>query len=226
MSNFVVEASQLGHRYRGGSEDVLEQLDFQIAPGEMVGFYGNSGCGKTTLLLIAGGLLKPSSGSIKVDGVDMFALNPIARAGFRNRKVGFLFQTLELIPYLTLHQNVMLSKNVTKAEANSLLERLGLRESMSRKPESVSHGQRQRAALARAIAHQPRIVIADEPTGNLDEENSQLVFDVLREYSQSGGSVLVASHDSNWLSQVDRQMELGNSNLSKPSAASTREATP
>lgn len=226
MSNFVVEASQLGHRYRGGSEDVLEQLDFEIAPGEMVGFYGNSGCGKTTLLLIAGGLLKPSSGSIKVDGVDMFALNPIARAGFRNRKVGFLFQTLELIPYLTLHQNVMLSKNVTKAEANSLLERLGLRESMSRKPESVSHGQRQRAALARAIAHQPRIVIADEPTGNLDEENSQLVFDVLREYSQSGGSVLVASHDSNWLSQVDRQMELGNSNLSKPSAASTREATP
>lgn len=209
-SQNVLSVSQLCHEYQasGQSLRVLNDISFDIPKSQMMAVRGDSGSGKTTLLLACGAMQKPTAGQVKLNGQDLFSLSPINRAKFRAIHIGYLFQNLELIPYLDLVDNVRMSHGVSRAVAISWLEKLGLGERLKHKPESLSHGQRQRAALARALAHQPDLVIADEPTGNLDETNSQLVFKTLREFADGGGAVLVATHEPNVESIADSVLNI------------------
>ena len=184
-----------------------------MEPGQMVGILGESGVGKTTLLLNSGTMLQPSEGIVQIRGVSVYEVSAQKRARIRARDIGYLFQTLQLIPYLTLRDNLMLPTNSSTQSADEWLDRVGLADWSDHKPEALSQGQRQRAALARALVHQPELLIADEPTGNLDRKNSDLVFQVLREFSDSGGAVLVASHDASVEAHADRCYTLKNGAL-------------
>ena len=136
---------------------------------------------------------------------------------FAPHKIGYLFQTLQLIPYLTLQENLRLPSGSSVGAADTWLDRVGLGDWAQHKPDALSHGQRQRGALARALVHQPELVIADEPTGNLDRKNGELVFRVLREFADSGGAVLVASHDDSIEAYADRCFDLQDGSLTEKS---------
>ena len=164
--------------------------------------------GKTTLLLTCGGMRAPTAGEVLIDGTNVYELSTSARIRHRSQNLGYLFQTLELIPYLTVLQNVKLAQGVDDKSARQWLQELGLSDRLSHKPFALSHGERQRVALARAIAHKPSLVICDEPTGNLDEENSRIVFDALRAFADDGGAVMIASHDPSVESLADETLHL------------------
>ena len=214
-SNAVLVVDQLSHVYQsqGGSVSVLNDISFEVGLSQMVAVRGESGSGKTTLLLACGAMQPPTSGVIELNGHNLYAMSSAQRTKFRAAHIGYLFQTLELVPYLNLIDNVRLADGVTRLDANKWLDRLGLADRILHKPESLSHGQRQRAALARALAHQPDLVIADEPTGNLDEKNSQLVFETLREFADAGGAVLVATHESKVESYADTVIAISNDSM-------------
>lgn len=179
----------------------------------MIGILGESGAGKTTLLLNSGTMLQPTEGVVEIQGVSVYEVAAQERARIRAHRIGYLFQTLQLIPYLTLRDNLLLPANSSPQAADEWLDRVGLADWADHKPEALSQGQRQRAALARALVHQPQLLIADEPTGNLDRQNSDLVFRVLRDFSDSGGAVLVASHDVCVESHADRCYTLKHGSL-------------
>ena len=198
MSGAFLVAQNLTHQFSGNTGAIVPftDLDFQVESEQVVAVRGSSGSGKTTLLLICGGMRAPSRGSISLDGKNLYEMSSRHRIQFRAKHVGYLFQTLELIPYLNVLQNVQLSPGVEKEKATEWLHRLGLNERIHHKPESLSQGERQRVALARALAHSPKLVVCDEPTGNLDEANTDLVFQSLREFADQGGAVLIASHNA------------------------------
>lgn len=200
--------------------DVLHDVNFEIAAGEMVVIQGNSGSGKTTLLLDCGAMQNPTSGRVEINQKDIFNLSPSARNAFRSSQIGYLFQTLELVPYLSLLDNVRMVKSVTTESAKRWLDRLGLSDRQSHKPDSLSHGQRQRGALARAVAHQPDLLIVDEPTGNLDPVNARIVFETLREIADQGAAVLVASHDPGIYSIADRHYQIESGTLTSGTESS------
>lgn len=214
-SNAALSVEQLGHTYRSGKRSLvaLEDISFEVLPSQMVAVQGESGSGKTTLLLACGGMQPPTDGRVSLDGQDLYALSASQRSVYRAQHIGYLFQTLELIPYLNLIDNVRMAHGVSRATAESMLERLGLADRMLHKPESLSHGQRQRAALVRALAHRPSLVVADEPTGNLDARNSTLVMETLREFANQGGAVLIATHDKSVKMFADRVLEISATTL-------------
>lgn len=198
----MLEINQLSKTYRSGPETVqpLRNVCLSVAERDFVAIYGPSGCGKSTLLLIAGGLLHPDSGSVKIDGSELYQLSAEQRAKFRATKIGFVFQQFHLIPYLSVLDNVLASGLAVpmpqaKERALELLERFGLTQRLRHVPSQLSTGERQRTALARALLHRPKLLLADEPTGNLDEENGRLVLGHLAEYAKEGGSVLLVTHD-------------------------------
>ena len=201
----VLSVDQLGHVYRSGSRvlTALENVSLGVSAKQIVAVQGESGSGKTTLLLACGGMQVPTSGSVFLNGQSLFDMSVMQRLAFRAQNIGYLFQTLELVPYLNLIDNVRMSHGVSKQTAEAILAKLGLADRVLHKPESLSHGQRQRAALARALAHQPKLVVADEPTGNLDARNSDLVMETLREFADQGGAVLIATHDPGVKSVAD-----------------------
>ena len=211
MSEQVLVATDLGHCYRSRLGDVklFEGLEFAILKSQIVAVRGESGSGKTTLLLACGGMRAPTRGKICIDEQNLFELSSASRVAFRARKLGYVFQTLELVPYLNVIENVKLAYGVDTKQARHWLERLGLSQRMGHKPEALSHGERQRVALARALAHDPVLVICDEPTGNLDDTNSQIVYDSLKQFADAGGAVLVASHDAGIESLADQVLRLG-----------------
>ncbi|QEG24933.1 substrate-binding domain-containing protein [Mariniblastus fucicola] len=211
MSDSVLIAKNLSHSFSSANGEVtpFEDLSFEIQKSKIVAARGESGCGKTTLLLICGGMRSPSKGEVMLDGINLYGMSASARVKFRSQKLGYLFQTLELIPYLSVLQNVKLARGVKDDVARHWLTRLGLEDRMSHKPNALSHGERQRVALARSIAHKPSLLICDEPTGNLDDENAQIVFGALREFADDGGSVLIASHDAAVDSLADEVLSLG-----------------
>lgn len=178
-----------------------QNVSFQIHSGDFTVLVGPSGSGKTTVLLCAGALLKPNCGSVLLEGEDVYSADPKSRAKLRATKLGFVFQQFHLIPYLTVLENVLVPSMAVKngnyhTRAFSLLDRFGLTSRLSHRPDELSTGERQRTALARALLNKPKLVLADEPTGNLDEENARSVLEYLKEYSLSGGAVLLVSHDN------------------------------
>jgi len=174
---------------------------------------GPSGCGKSTLLLTAGGMLQPDSGKVLIDGEDLYAQTAEQRALFRAANFGFVFQQFHLVPYLTVRENILspaLAKSLPSAteRVRELLEMLGLTHRADHVPAKLSTGERQRTALARALLHRPRFLFADEPTGNLDNDNGQIVLNHLSAFVKNGGAVLLVTHDNRAAASAQRVVRL------------------
>jgi len=186
--------------YRTKRGEALDGVSFSVAAGEFLTVRGPSGCGKSTLLLTIGGMVRPTQGTVTVDGKDVYALSAAQRAAFRADNIGFVFQMFHLVPYLTVLENVLLPTaagggSAGEAEALALLERFRMTDRAHHKPAELSTGERQRAALARALLRRPGLLLADEPTGNLDPENAAEVMSYFTEYHHEGGTVVLVTHE-------------------------------
>ncbi len=216
----MLELKDVSKSFQGpeGEARALGDISFSVAPGELVAVQGPSGCGKTTLLLIAGGLLRPNEGDVRVDGQDPYSLNPNDRSVLRAEKIGFVFQEFHLVPYLTVLDNVLTPVVASpqpnaRDRAQELIQHFKLEHRARYVPSQLSTGECQRAAVARALLNRPSILLADEPTGNLDEKNGDIVFAYLIEFAQNGGAVLVVTHDGAAASRADRQLHMDNGKL-------------
>lgn len=209
-----------------GPVPVLDQIALALAPGGIDAIRGASGSGKTTLLLIAGGLLRPDQGSVTLAGDDLYACPPGRRAAMRAAGIGFVFQQFHLLPYLSVLDNILVpaltgDARALRPRAQHLAERFGLAHRLAHRPAALSTGERQRVALARALLRQPRVVLADEPTGNLDQENAALVMSHLTEFAQAGGAVLLATHDPRAAAHATRRWRLEHGRLQPDDAVVT-----
>ena len=210
----MIEATDIRKSY--GSLLVLKGIDFQAKEAEVVSIVGASGAGKSSLLQILGTLSRPDSGRVLIDGTDLFSLGSNALADFRNRKIGFVFQFHHLLPEFTAQENVAIPALIAKeslykanARAAELLKSLGLGERLSHKPSELSGGEQQRVAIARALMNNPSVILADEPSGNLDTETKKeihnLFFDLRKRYGQT---IVIVTHDRDLASMSDRIMEM------------------
>ncbi|MEC9331466.1 MAG: ABC transporter ATP-binding protein [Verrucomicrobiota bacterium] len=177
----------------------LDKFTTDISSGEFIVVRGPSGSGKTTLLLTLGGMQRPSTGKVQFDEHDLYALSPSERANLRSRQIGFVFQMFYLVPYLDILNNVLLASpgkpgKVERQRAVELLEQFGLSNRITHRPDELSAGERQRLAVARALLNRPKILLADEPTGNLDPDNAAVVIDHFVQFHQSGGTVVLVTH--------------------------------
>ena len=195
-----------------GTVHALDSVSLAAQAGEFIAVKGPSGCGKTTLLLTAGGLLAPDGGTVTVAGIDPYRLSVDDRARFRAGTIGFVFQQFYLIPYLSVFENVLapsiaLPRIDSLKRARELTARFNLTHRMEHLPSELSTGERQRTALARALLNEPKLLLADEPTGNLDTDNADTVLGYFREFAESGGAVLMVTH-SDPVGHVDRVMQI------------------
>jgi putative ABC transport system ATP-binding protein len=200
-----------------GSLCAVDGLSFSIASGEWVALMGPSGSGKTTLINILGGLDTLTSGRVIVDGVDLAKLSDGELVRYRAEKVGFVFQQFHLVPYLTSLENVMLAQYFHSAtdeqQATQALQRVGLGDRLTHLPAQLSGGEQQRVAIARALINEPKLILADEPTGNLDEVNEAIVLQIFRELHNAGHTILMVTHDPDIARQADRRIELAHGRL-------------
>jgi ABC-type lipoprotein export system ATPase subunit len=207
----LIELLRFG--YRDG-DDVLRLDEFVLEPRRNVLVVGPSGCGKTTLLHLIAGLLLPRSGRVIVDGRDLSELSPSARDRFRGQHIGIVLQQFHLLPTLTSMQNLLVAQTIAglradRTAAHSMLNALGVDERVHAYPHELSVGQQQRVAIARALVNRPKLLLADEPTSNLDDEACGSVADLLLETAQEQGvSLLIATHDSRLKSRIARQLAL------------------
>lgn len=206
----LLDLQDLQKTYHTAKGDVhaLDELSLSVDAGQFRAVRGPSGCGKTTLLLIAGGLLAPDAGKVLVAGTNPYDLPPDKRARFRADNVGFVFQQFHLVPYLSVLDNVLapaMASNLTGARerAEELLGHFGLQSRSHHVPSQLSTGERQRTALARALLNRPKLLLADKPTGNLDDENAVAVLGYLKEFAADGGAVLLVTHDSRAVEYAD-----------------------
>ncbi len=204
----------LAYSAAGASIPVLSGASLSVAKGESVAIIGPSGSGKTSLLLVLTGLETPDSGSVIFDGLELHAQSKDARADLRRDKIGIVFQNFHLIPSLTARENVALPLDIAgtdnaRGRAAELLERVGLGHRMEHYPNAMSGGERQRVALARALIHQPALMVADEPTGNLDNQTGEAVADLLFELNQENDATLMlVTHDPALAARCSRQVRL------------------
>ncbi|MBN1556224.1 MAG: ABC transporter ATP-binding protein [Phycisphaerae bacterium] len=218
----VLQVRQIGKTYRGSGKAVraLERVSLDVAAGELLVVQGPSGSGKSTLLLCCGALLAPDDGEILVEGLSPYTLNRRRRAAFRAQKVGFVFQQFHLIPYLDVLDNVLAAaverNSASRERAMHLLERFGMGDRLGHVPGELSVGQRQRVALCRALLNDPPLLLADEPTGNLDTDNARVVLRALRDYAESGKAVLLVTHEEKALSLAHRTLQLKQGRLVYP----------
>lgn len=201
------------YQTRHGEVKAIDEISLQIKEGEFTVIRGPSGSGKTTLLLTIGGMLRPTKGQVIVDGKEIYRMNKRSRAKFRAEHIGFVFQMFHLVPYLNVMENVMMASGATKdqAEPNTaekLLGRLRMSEREYHKPSELSTGERQRTAIARALLNNPKIILADEPTGNLDPENVAEFVESMNEFHSSGGTVIVVTHGKTIDEYADRIVHL------------------
>ena len=214
----LIEANALTKVYRLGRVDVpaLRGVDVRVAEGEFVAIVGPSGSGKSTLMHILGCLDTPTSGSYRLDGEDVSGLRGKRLARVRNRKVGFVFQTFNLMPRLNIEENVALplkyrggvSRAERRRQALARLESLGLGHRIGHRPDELSGGERQRVAIARALVGAPAILMADEPTGNLDSHAGGEVMKTFEELHRSGHTIILVSHDPNVAARADRAIQI------------------
>ncbi|GIW81040.1 MAG: ABC transporter ATP-binding protein [Gemmatales bacterium] len=229
----MLEIHHLRKCYAGPQREIvaLDDVSLTVKAGEFCAVQGPSGCGKTTLLLSAGGLLQPDQGEVLINGEDVYAFSPDKRAAFRAANVGFVFQQFHLVPYLNVLENVLASTlplAVPDAEqrAMRLLERLGLADRREHVPAELSTGERQRTALARALLHEPKLLLADEPTGNLDADNAAAVLGYLREFVDHGGAVLLVTHDPRAAAEAGTIIHLRNGRIVDSATISSTPSSP
>ena len=200
-------------RKNGSEVTSLDRFTAKVAEGEFVAVRGPSGSGKTTLLLTLGGMQRPSAGSVQLARRDLYALSPAERARLRSSEIGFVFQMFHLVPYLDLLANVLLACSgkpsaEVRQRASGLMDELGLADRASHRPGELSAGERQRLAVARALLNRPKLILADEPTGNLDPENAAEVIRHLAEFHRGGGTVVLVPHGAAADAHADRTLRL------------------
>lgn len=211
----------LGMCYPGSSTPVFEALDFQIATGEFVAILGRSGSGKSTLLHLLGAMEQPTHGTLKIAGIQLDELDDVAQTAFRRRHLGFVFQAYNLVPTLTVAENLRLPLDLNAIADNtrtiSMLEALGLTNRAQRYPNQLSGGEQQRVAIGRALIHAPDLILADEPTGNLDAETSAEVFSLLQRLVRTRQhTLIVATHSPDAVRNADRIFQLDHGRLVSP----------
>lgn len=199
-----------------GSLEVLKGVNLRVKQGEIVAIVGKSGAGKTTLLQLIGTLDRPTNGQVLIDGTDVFTLNDTQLAAFRNKHIGFIFQFHQLLPEFTALENVCIPAMIAREKvadyqtrAKQLLTDLGLADRMEHKPNELSGGEKQRVAAARALMMKPSIILADEPTGSLDEKNKRELSELLLHLrEQYGQTILLVTHDKDLAAMADRVIEI------------------
>ncbi|MCH7979290.1 MAG: ABC transporter ATP-binding protein [Acidobacteria bacterium] len=210
----MIQVENLRKIYRLGSVDVpaLRGVNLSVKEGEFVSIVGPSGCGKSTLLYVIGGLTAPTSGRVLLDGVDLGDLKEGQRTELRKQKIGFIFQRFNLLPTLTAFGNIALASDIagtlngtTRSEMNEVVQMLGLQDRLKHRPGELSGGEQQRVAIARAVVNRPKILLADEPTGNLDTENSEVVLNMLKELNHKfRQTILMITHNPEVATYSDR----------------------
>ena len=212
-----IQAQGISKQYGTGDTAVaaLKEVNFTINEGEFVSIMGESGSGKSTLLSIVGTLNRPTTGRLLVDDVDVYALGQDARADFRRESIGFVFQNFNLIPYLTLAENVMLplatageKKAKKRAKALAALERVGLAQKAGRLPGQISGGEQERVAIARAIVGRPPIILADEPTGNLDSKTGKEIMAIVHSLNSEGMTIIMVTHNADYADYANRVLRV------------------
>lgn len=227
----LINLDQVTKRYVNGADCViaLEKLDLTVEEGTFLGVMGPSGSGKSTLLSVLGGLTRPSSGTVSIDGIDVYGLSTEMQADFRREYLGFIFQSHNLIPYLNALENVMLPLAVAKMSAaekrrraSTMLERVGLPGRMLHLPQQLSGGEQERVAIARALVNNPPLLLADEPTGSLDTATSRQVMELLAELHRDGQTIVMVTHNRENLEWFDRTVHLRDGALETDTARSGR----
>lgn len=227
VSHFI-EIRGLGKVYASAGTEVaaIRSMDFSINDGEFLTITGQSGSGKSTLLSILGAMNRPSRGQVLVDSLDLYALTSEQRADFRSEYLGFIFQSFQLIPYLTVLENVTLpmaitgrKKRVKKAMAMEVIQRVGLGEKAGRLPDQLSGGEQERVAIARAIVNRPPIILADEPTGNLDSSTAREIMELLRGLNREGHTVIMVTHNPEMEAYADRTIRVQDGRIVLDNAA-------
>jgi putative ABC transport system ATP-binding protein len=222
----LITANNLSKTYANGELklEALKNLNFDIEPASFISFVGPSGSGKTTLLNLIGCLDKPTSGTLTVDGTDISSLNTRMAASFRGRKIGFIFQDFNLIPVLTVYENVgyplLMVQDTPAAERKkrieALLEAVGMADKKDKYPDQISGGQKQRVAVARALVTNPKLVLADEPTANLDHKTAYMVIDIMKKMKDELGTTFIFStHDQKIVGEAEIIYSLEDGELTK-----------
>lgn len=208
--NILLELKDISKIY--GNLHALSNINLKVKKGEWVAFMGSSGSGKTTMMNIIGCMDKPSVGHVFLDGQDLTKENQNSLTTIRREKIGLIFQQFHLIPYLTALENVMVAQYYhsvpDEAEALEALERVGLKERAHHLPSQLSGGEQQRVCIARALINSPEIILADEPTGNLDEANEKMVIEILRQLHKEGSTIIVVTHDDEVGNVAERKIIL------------------
>ncbi|WP_047606105.1 lipoprotein-releasing ABC transporter ATP-binding protein LolD [Rahnella aquatilis] len=228
MSNsLLLQCDNLCKTYQEGKmhTDVLRDVSFAMQPGEMMAIVGTSGSGKSTLLHLLGGLDSPTSGEVIFKGQSLNAMSSSAKSELRNRELGFIYQFHHLLPDFTALENVAMPLLIGKkkpaevqARAMAMLEAVGLQHRSNHRPSELSGGERQRVAIARALVNNPSLVLADEPTGNLDQRNADSIFELLGELNmRQGTAFLVVTHDLQLANRLTRQLEMRDGKLQQDS---------
>ena len=219
----ILRVENLTKRYGGGETAVtaLDHVSFSVEKGEFVAIVGPSGSGKSTLLHILGGVDIPTSGKVFIDGVDIYSLNETKLAIFRRRQIGLIYQFYNLIPVLTVQENVTLpllldNRKVDEGQLSQLMETLGLSDRSGHLPNQLSGGQQQRVSIGRALITNPALVLADEPTGNLDSRNSREIIGLLREFNRALNQTLILiTHDEQIALQADRILAIEDGRIAR-----------
>ncbi len=215
--NHLIEIQGLKKTYQSGDTkvDAIKQMEFFIDDEEFIAIMGQSGSGKSTLLSIMGALNHPTQGKVLVDSLDLYSLSGEQRADFRSEYIGFIFQSFQLIPYLTVLENVKLpmavtgqKKKVKNQMALEVIERVGLESKAYRLPDQLSGGEQERVAIARAIVNKPPIILADEPTGNLDSKTANEIMMLLQSLNEEGHTIIVVTHNSDMGAYATRSIKV------------------
>jgi len=206
------------YRTRRSEVKALHNINLQVKDGQFVVIRGPSGSGKTTLLMIIAAMMRPTSGTVFIGQNDLYTMSLRARANFRAQEIGFVFQMFYLVPYLNVIENIVLAgraagKNNRTTKVKQLLKQLGLAERAFHKPSELSAGEKQRTAVARALFNRPKIILADEPTGNLDPDNAAAVIGYLSEFHHNGGTVILATHGPQTQQSAQRIIHLRNGRI-------------
>ena len=218
----MLEIKEITKKFRSRKSNVtaLNKISIRVEKAEFVLIKGESGSGKSTLLFIMGGMLHPTSGNVIVNNQDILKLSEKKRGKYRANEIGFVFQSYHLLPYLNVLENIMLpnelaEKKIEKQAVYKIVEELGIKDRLLHKPSQLSAGEKQRVALARALIVNPSIILADEPTGNLDEKNTIEVMNYLKKYQENGGTVIMVTHGNLADSYATRTIRLNKGELIK-----------